>query len=308
MSTAFPQPFGKYTLLSKLGVGGMAITYRGRETLPGGATREVAVKCMLPHLLNNQTFVQLFIDEARTAVKLQHPNIAAITDFGSVEGQLYLAMEFVDGPSLAQVLERSKLLGAQGLPIPETLWVGCLICEALNYAHTQAGIVHRDVSPQNLLLGYDGKLKLIDFGIATALSKAAAGKGGQVSGKYRYASPEQARGEPVDQRTDVYATGVVLYELLTGQRPYDGGQLQVMALSKEGEFPLASSHREAVQPLDGVLMRALAPRVANRFADAKALLQRLYEQLLEFEPAFDPGDLKDFMSFLYEKELAAETG
>lgn len=307
MSTAFPQPFGIYTLLSKLGVGGMAITYRARKKRADGSEAEVAIKCMLPHLLSNRPFVQLFIDEARTAVRLTHPNIAHVTDFGDVNGQLYLAMEYVHGKSLSMVLDRARKMGARALPRAEALWLGCLLCEALNYAHKVAGVVHRDVAPDNLLLSYDGVLKLIDFGIAEALATLPSERRA-VGGKYRYASPEQHRDEPVDQRTDVYSAAVVVYELLTGRRPYEGDPFEVMRQANEGKLPLPSSLDGALAPLDGPLFRALHPVRGKRTRSVQIFLSELYEQLVVLAPEFDPDDLKHLMKFLFEEEIAAESG
>jgi eukaryotic-like serine/threonine-protein kinase len=307
VSTAFPQPFGPYTLVSKLGVGGMAITYRARRLRPDGSESEVAIKCMLPHLLHNRPFVQLFIDEARTAVRLTHPNIAHVTDFGDVDGQLYLAMEYVHGKSLSVVLDRARKLGARALPRAEGLWLGCLLCEALNYAHKVAGVVHRDVSPDNLLLSYDGVLKLIDFGIAEALSVLPKERR-SVGGKYRYASPEQQRNEAVDQRTDVYSAAVVVYELVTGRRPYEGDVMEVMRKLKEGALPLPSSIDGALAPLDGPLFRALNPVRGKRTRSVQMLLGELYEQLVVLAPEFDPDDIKHLVKFLFEDEIAAENG
>jgi eukaryotic-like serine/threonine-protein kinase len=307
LSTAFPQPFGPYTLVSKLGVGGMAITYRAKHKRADGHEAEVAIKCMLPHLLNNRPFVQLFIDEARTAVRLTHPNIAHVIDFGDVDGQLFLAMEYVHGKSLSLVLERARKLGARALPRAEALWLGCLLCEALNYAHSVAGVVHRDVSPDNLLLSYDGKLKLIDFGIAEALA-LLPNQRRSVGGKYRYASPEQQRNEPVDQRTDVYSAAVVVFELVTGKRPFDGDMIEVARQLREGKVPLPSSIDGALAPLDGPLFRALNPVRGKRTRSVHVFLGELYEQLVVLAPEFDPDDIKHLMRFLFEEEIAAESG
>jgi serine/threonine protein kinase len=307
VSTAFPQPFGAYTLLSKLGVGGMAITYRARRQKPDGSEVEVAIKCMLPHLLHNRPFVQMFIDEARTAVRLSHPNIAHVTDFGDVGGQLFLAMEYVHGKSLAAVLERIRKLGQRALPRAEALWLGCLLCEALNYAHSVAGVVHRDVSPDNLLLSYEGKLKLIDFGIAQALA-LLPNERNAVGGKYRYASPEQLREEPVDQRTDVYSAAVVIYELLTGKRPYDGDRIEVMRLANAGKLPLPSTIDGKLAPLDGPLFRALNPIRGKRTRSVHLFLGELYEQLVVLAPEFDPDDVKHLVRYLFEDDITEDLG
>jgi eukaryotic-like serine/threonine-protein kinase len=215
--------YGPYTLLAKLATGGMAQVFLARQTTDG-QERLVVLKRILPHLAENEEFVRMFLQEARVAARLNHPGIAQIYDLGKVKDSYFIAMEYIHGEDFRRIVRQST---AEGRTLPIPLAVRMLIgaCEALEFAHAkvdEAGkplqIVHRDVSPQNLLVTFEGGVKVIDFGIAKAADSANVTRTGVLKGKYSYMSPEQAEGRRVDRRSDVFALGIILYELITQQR------------------------------------------------------------------------------------------
>jgi serine/threonine protein kinase len=215
---------GRYTLDSKLAVGGMAEVFLATQSGPRGFEKVCVVKRMLPHLADEENFVRMFLDEARLAAQLNHPGIAQIFDFGEVNGSYFLAMEYVPGDSLRKIV---KDHGRRGAFIPPAYCARMVAdaAAALHYAHNAVGtngqplkVIHRDVSPQNILLGSTGVVKLIDFGVAKARSATQKTAEGLVKGKFAYMSPEQIRGQPLDQRSDIFSLGLVLYELLATRR------------------------------------------------------------------------------------------
>jgi serine/threonine protein kinase len=308
-----PADFGKYELLERLAVGGMAELYRARYHAVAGVTKPVVIKKILPAFADSQAFVSMFVNEARIAVSLSHGNIAQVFDFGAVEGEYFLAMEYVHGQPLSRVLRRAHALQFPFLPEPIALQIAIDMCRGLHYAHTrtdEAGqplhIIHHDVSPQNVLVGYAGEVKIVDFGIARArhASNAEMQTTG-VKGKYPYFSPEQARGEAVDLRTDVYATGVVLYQMLCGRLPHKGPLVQTMQSIVRGEYPPPRSLNPGLTPeLEHAVMIAMAYRAEDRFATAQALADALSAVLHGLGPR--PPMVRDFMGFLFEPELLAE--
>jgi eukaryotic-like serine/threonine-protein kinase len=308
-----PADFGKYELLERLAVGGMAELYRARFHAVAGVTKPVVIKKILPAFADSQAFVSMFVNEARIAVSLSHGNIAQVFDFGAVEGEYFLAMEYVHGQPLSRVLRRAYALQFPFLPEPIALQIAIDMCRGLHYAHTrtdEAGqplhIIHHDVSPQNVLVGYAGEVKIVDFGIARA--RHATNTEMQttgVKGKYPYFSPEQARGEAVDLRTDVYATGVVLYQMLCGRLPHKGPLVQTMQSIVRGEYPPPRSLNPGLTPeLERAVMIAMAYRAEDRFATALALADALSAVLHGLGPR--PPTVRDFMGFLFEPELLAE--
>ena len=221
-----PKKFGRVMLDARIGEGGMAEVFRGR--LIGQAfEKRVCVKRILPHLRRRKGFAEMFQDEARLLSGLQHPHIVQVFDFGDVDGALFLTMELVEGCALSDLLEHLQRLD-QRLSVAQALKVGVALAGALGHAHAATrdgkplGIVHRDVTPHNVLLGRDGAIKLTDFGVAHAADRQARTETGALKGKLAYMSPEQARGEDLDGRSDQFAAGIVLWECLTGKRLFDG--------------------------------------------------------------------------------------
>ena len=305
--------FGKYQLLERLAVGGMAELYRARFQAMAGVSKPVVIKKILPAFADSQAFVSMFVNEARIAVSLSHGNIAQVFDFGEIDGEYFLAMEYVHGQPLSRVLRRAHALQFPFLPEPIALLIGLGMCRGLHYAHSRVDergrslqIVHRDVSPQNVLLGYAGEVKIVDFGIARARNATdAAMQATGVKGKFPYFSPEQARGEAVDFRTDLYATGVVLYQMLCGRLPHLGKMVPAMQSIVRGEFPAPRSVNPGISPaLEATLLRAMAYAPEDRFASAQDLEHALADALHALGPR--PPALSDFMAFLFEPELLAE--
>jgi eukaryotic-like serine/threonine-protein kinase len=226
--------FGRYELETRLGVGGMAEVWLARQEGPGGFAKRAVIKRILPGLAGDPEFVEMFLREARLAALLNHPNAVQIFDLGQVEESYYLVMEYIEGRSLRFLENQTEELGKS----LELGFVACVLagaCAGLHHAHEQRGLggeplalVHRDVAPDNLLVSYEGVTKVIDFGIAKAFADVSRTKSGVVKGKYGYMSPEQVRGSPIDRRSDVYAMGVVLFEALSGERPFNGSPTETL--------------------------------------------------------------------------------
>ena len=211
---------GRYTLVRRLGAGGMGEVFLARATGAAGFETKVCIKRLVPHLAHEADFIERFIGEGKLLSNLRHPGIAQILDLGEVDGAFFLAMEYVDGFDLRTMMMRAR--SGELVPEPAILaWIICRVLEALDYAHRQ-GIVHRDVSPSNVMIGRSGDVKLVDFGLALASVAARTATPGRVLGKIGYTSPEQAAGETVDARSDLFSTGVMAWELFTGRRPFHG--------------------------------------------------------------------------------------
>jgi eukaryotic-like serine/threonine-protein kinase len=265
---------GRYRLERPLGHGGMASVYLGRDT---ELDRPVAVKLLAENLAGDEAFRRRFLREARLAAGLSHPNVVSVYDAGEEEGRPYIVMECVEGETLADLLARRKRL-----PPDEAVGLALQACRGLAHAHA-SGLVHRDVKPQNLLLGHDGRLKIADFGIARAAEATALTQAGTVLGTAAYLSPEQAAGEEVTAAADVYSLGAVLYELLTGRPPYEFDSLAELA-AKQTEAaiaPVGELAPEVPQRLEDVVMRCLARNPAYRPASAEELARELSPETVE---------------------------
>ncbi len=266
-ATAAVETFGKYELVRPLAQGGMAELFIARQSGPAGFEKQVVIKRVLPHLAANKDFVEMFLDEARLAARLSHPNIVQVFDFGEADGRYFLAMEYLVGEDLAAV---QCALGHQrrGMPGPIAALVLSSACEALHYAHTFADetgaplkIVHRDVSPTNVFVTYQGQVKVLDFGIAKAEGKLVHTQSGVLKGKFLYMSPEHITGEALDARSDVFALGAVLHELLTG-RPVFERATSLASLRAITDEPI---------PAPSEVVHDVAPELSeNRRARARA--------------------------------------
>ncbi|MBI3182956.1 MAG: serine/threonine protein kinase [Myxococcales bacterium] len=270
--------FGRYRLRGELACGGMARIYLAAFEGPGGFVKPCVLKKVLPELCRRHDFTRMFENEARVAALLNHPNIVQAFDFGEVNGEYYLALEFVEGASLAGILRecRNQRIGP-GLRV--LVHVGISVCEALAYAHSARGpdgqplnLVHRDVTPGNILVSATGAVKLTDFGIVRSSASVGHSRPDLLKGKLAYMSPEQACCQPLDGRSDVFSLGLVLYELATGQRPLARRTFGLsLEASQKGHVPPPSTVTPFPPELEGILMRALAPQAALRYPSAEAM-------------------------------------
>jgi serine/threonine-protein kinase len=287
----YPRPFGdKYLLLRQLAVGGMAEVYLARQSGPAGFEKECVIKRILPSLAADQQFVNMFLDEARIAARLSHPHIVQIFDLGSItEGDYFLAMEHVHGVDLQQIEEAEAQRGGR-IPLAIAVRVASNVAEGLEHAHraTDArgkalGLVHRDVTPSNVIISFDGVGKILDFGIAKAVAKKGRTEVGVIKGKIPYMSPEQVQGEALDFRSDIFSLGTMLYELTTGHKPFDGegpADLSMKILNTEPHPPDFYVDRFP-PPLKEVITRALAKKPADRFQSAREMSEALEEFLMQ---------------------------
>ncbi len=316
MADTEPQKFGKYELLSKLATGGMAITYRARLRGAAGVTKPVVIKQILPHFADDPEFVKMFISEAQVAAGLTHSNIAQVHDFGEIDGQYFLAMELVQGQPLSKVMRKMQRMELSSMPIPLALHIVSKMCDGLDYAHRYVaedgqdmGLVHRDVSPDNVLVSYEGEVKIIDFGIAKATSILEARTSpGTLKGKYPYFSTEQARGQQdLDARSDIFAAGVVLYEMVCGRRPYEGDIGAVLPRIVTADYAPPSALNPSVTPeLEAIIAKAMALDREDRYPTGQAFAEALREYLYSNDPRFSPALLSQLMAWLFHDELAAE--
>jgi eukaryotic-like serine/threonine-protein kinase len=280
---AEPAQLGRYRLLRKIAVGGMAEIYLARVSGAGGFEKDVVVKRILPQLAESDEIFAMFLDEARIAAALQHPNLVQVFDAGQAGNEYFIAMEYLDGADL-QTVRRVLAERQRGMPLQHGIFIVSSIAAGLHHAHEKRGldgspleIVHRDVTPQNVFLTREGGVKLVDFGIAKAINRMATTSHGTLKGKLAYMSPEQCRAEPVDRRSDVYSLGILLYELTTGRRPYRGkSEYELLREIVEGEVP-PPSHTVSGYPadLEAIAMRALARDRDERLPSALALVQEL---------------------------------
>jgi len=235
MATFEPKQFGKYYLLEKLAVGGMAEIYKAKTYGAEGFEKLLAIKRILPHAAADKEFINMLIDEAKLSVLLSHANIVQVYDLGKVGEDYFISMEFIHGINLRDVLYRLREKNKR-LPIDLSVYAASEICKGLDYAHRKTdsnnqplGIVHRDISPQNILISYEGEVKIVDFGIAKAAMNISHTMAGILKGKIAYMSPEQAMGKAIDFRTDIFSLGILLYEALTGKKLYTGeSQFEVL--------------------------------------------------------------------------------
>ncbi|MFL6262631.1 MAG: TonB family protein [Thermoanaerobaculia bacterium] len=305
--------FGQYTLLERIAVGGMAEVWKARMRGVEGFQKTVAIKRILPHMTDNAEFVGMFIDEAKLAAQLTHPNIVHIYDLGKIGRDYYIAMEYVDGKDLRSLLNAARRKG-MAVPLGLGLLIAARVASALDYAHRkrdfedrELGLVHRDVSPQNVLLTAEGDVKLCDFGIAKAVSKVGQTQIGALKGKLQYMSPEQAWGRPVDARSDLFSLGAVLFEMITGERLFTGeSEISVLEAVRQGHTRTPRQVNPAIpREVDEIVARALAVDPKDRFQSASEMKQRLEGALTALSPSTGQTDLALFIQRALEPEPAA---
>jgi serine/threonine protein kinase len=303
--------FGDYVIIKHLSTGGMAEVYLARVSGVRGFTKPVALKVILPHLAADSVFIKMFLNEARLVVNLSHDHIAQILDLGECEDRYYIAMEFAHGRDLQQITSRTRR-SDRLLPLPYAAKLVSQIAEGLYYAHTKTdnsgqslGIVHRDVSPHNVIVTFDGTAKLIDFGVAKArISYEEEEEGGVLKGKFSYMSPEQIRGMPLDPRSDIFALGIVLWEICTGATLYrESSELLTMEAILRKPVPKPRDMRGDMPPdLEAIILKALAKRTVDRFQTAQEVHAALDGYLARSGWSVGSPHLAKFMKKLFPDE------
>ncbi|RKG64346.1 PEGA domain-containing protein [Corallococcus sp. CA054B] len=309
-----PIPFGKYLLLDRVNIGGMAEVWRGKQFGASGFERLVAIKRILPNIAEDEEFISMFIDEAKISVQLTHANIAQIYELGQIASSYFISMEYIPGKDMRAIFDRCRKKG-EPAPVPLVAFCVAKMCEGLDYAHRkkdgmgrELNIVHRDISPQNVLVSFEGEVKVIDFGIAKAAGKATKTQAGILKGKFGYMSPEQIRGLPLDRRSDVFAIGVCLYEMLTGERLFVGdSDFSVLEKVRKAEVPSPSTYNRRIpEALERIVLKSLAKDVEERYQYASELGDDLQRFLLTSDSIFGRKDLMQYMKSTFAEEVERE--
>ena len=311
--TRFPSHFGKYILLDRVASGGMAEVYRAKISGVAEFQRLLAIKCMLPNLVEDEDFIKMFIDEAKLASKLSHSNIVQIYELGRLQERLYIAMELVNGRDLRHIMKTAEKKKIK-IPVQLIAYILSKSAEGLDYAHrfvdvngTHLNLVHRDVSPQNILVSYDGEVKVVDFGIAKAESEARASEtqAGVVKGKFSYMAPEQLSDRKIDHRVDIFALGALIFELYTGKRLYTGdSELSILMKARDAEVQdmhvaLAGAPKE----LADIANVCLAKDPDDRYYHASEFAETLTSLLISDNRIYGAKQAKEFMEELYSSEI-----
>ena len=311
-----PQVFGRYLLVQRLSRGGMGEIFLAKHGL-AGFEKLAVIKKVLPHLAADAQFISRFVDEAQVAIKLQHVNVAQVFEVGRVGDEYFLALEYVEGRDLRRTLAVLQQR-AQRLPVDLALFIGRELANGLAYAHRRTSadgaslnLVHCDISPPNVLVSFEGETKVIDFGIAKSALRGTATDPKMGFGKFGYMAPEQLiRGGVVDHRTDIYAAGVVLFELLTGQRLYEAGpEPDYRALAKKvakGEHKLPSQVDKALAPYDELVSIALRPKPDDRYQTAAEFRDAIQQALVGVNPTISTDQLGAYMRELFTNEMTAQ--
>jgi serine/threonine protein kinase len=309
-----PIPYGKYYLLDRINVGGMAEVFKAKAYGVEGFEKLVAIKRILPNIAEDEEFITMFIDEAKIAVQLNHANIAQIFDLGKIEDTYFIALEYVYGKDLRAIFERLRKRG-EIMPIPTACYIITQVCEGLDYAHRKKdamgrdlNIVHRDVSPQNILVSYEGDVKLIDFGIAKAANKASKTQAGILKGKFGYMSPEQVRGLPLDRRSDIFSLGIIFYEILTGERHFVGeSDFSTLEKVRNVEImPPTAYNRNIPESLEKIILKALAKDADDRYQFASEMEEDIQRFMISQGILYVRKDLSNFMKTLFAEDIARD--
>jgi serine/threonine-protein kinase len=300
--------FGQWEVLGRIARGGMAEVFLAREVAPDGTKRHVVLKRILPEMEDNAEFVRMFLDEGRMAKRLYHPNVCHVYEAGEIDRATFMTLEWVYGVPLRQVIRRAQDHG--GMPFDIGCKIIAQVAAALDYVHRAKGvdgvplnIVHRDVSPHNVMVSWEGNVKLLDFGIAKTTSRESQTDAGVLKGKYAYVSPEQARGEIVDARSDIFALGVCLWETLTGKPLYHRDTvLATLTAIAEEPVPLVHEIRPTVPPaVDAVIQRATAKNRNDRFKSAAEMQDALSDALIEARAYVEPARIKVFLDAMFDE-------
>ncbi len=307
----FPVRFGKYIILDRVSAGGMAEVYRAKEA-GDGLSRIVAIKRMKSTASGDAELVPMFVDEAKLAARLMHPNIAQTFELGRIDDSLYIAMELVWGRDLNAIIKSCRAMKVR-LPQAVACYVVSKAAEALDYAHNAVGpdgrpmrLVHRDVSPHNIMLDYQGEVKLIDFGVAKADTRSNQTVAGVIKGKFSYMAPEQATGAAIDRRADIFALGILLYELLSGERAFDGSSAFSIFEKVTNRAAPRLSDVAAVPPeLDEIVARCLAKNPAARYESASQLVDALASFRIVDQSIVGRREARQLMQELFPADMAS---
>jgi serine/threonine-protein kinase len=313
---ALPRQFGKYTLLRHLASGGMAEVFLALQRSVAGFEKLVVIKRILPSMNDNKAFIDMLLHEARIAATLSHPNIVQTFDVGQTEGSYFIAMEHIHGEDLQGIVKAMKRRNLSEFPIEHTLGIAIGMCAGLAYAHEKRdlegkplGIVHRDISPRNIVVSFTGEVKIVDFGVAkSGLEPGEESGAGQLKGKAPYMSPEQASGHEIDARSDVFAAGVMLFELTTGKRLFKGSsEFETLKLIVDKEYPRPSAVRPGYPPgLEHIVMRALEKDRERRYQSAREMQAELETFVREERVPVSTVSLIKWMEYLFEDKLAQQ--
>ncbi len=306
--------FGRHLLLERINVGGMAEVFKAKSFGVEGFERIVAVKRILPTMAEDDEFVTMFVDEARIASHLTHQNIVQIYELGKHEGGYYISMEYIAGRDLRQILDHHKRL-KKPMDVAKACYVASRVCEALEYAHKKkdpAGkdlkIIHRDVSPQNVIISFEGEVKLCDFGIAKAASRVSRTQVGVLKGKFAYMSPEQVRGQATDRRSDLFALGVIFYEMLTGERLFLGeSDYSTLEAVRNARVPAPTQYNAKIPAtLEKIMMRLLARDPKDRYQWASEAHEDLLDHVVQDGKIYHGRHLRGWMQDVYARDIEIE--
>ncbi len=307
--------FGQYTLLERIASGGMAEIFLAKTKGFGGFEKTLVIKRLHPHYSDDHSFVKMLVDEAKITVQLQHANIVQIFDLGRIGGQYYIAMEYVDGKDLFHILRELHDNDLQ-MPLEAACFIAAQLCHGLQYAHCRRDeesnqplqVVHRDISPQNLLVSWSGEVKIADFGIVKAAQRSTHTEAGIIKGKFYYMSPEQALGIDIDYRSDIFSAGIVLFEALTATPLYDDTETAtLMQRVQSGDVRSPTEFRDDIpEELDRICMRALAADRDARYGSALEMGRDLSNFLVSRGRAFTKVDLGDFLRSLFRDHTVTD--
>ena len=306
--------FGEYKILKKIATGGMAEVFLAKRIGMKGFEKLLAIKRILPQFSENEEFIAMFIDEAKLAAKLNHRNIIQIYDFGSQQGSYYIAMEYIFGKDLRSILKKSREKG-ESLPLAQCAYIITEAAKGLEYAHTLKDhfgkplqIIHRDISPQNILLSYEGEVMLADFGIAKAASKSTETRAGVLKGKILYMSPEQAWGKTIDRRSDLYSLGVVLYEMVTQRKIFDAdSEFSMLEKVRNGEVEFPPNVFENIPKYFlQVIQKALEKNPDHRYQSAHDMRVDLENYLLTTQERLSEKTISNYLKRLFREEIDEE--
>lgn len=306
--------FGKYTLLNRIAVGGMAEIFLARQEGLEGFEKTICIKRIRPHLSSQENFVRMFLNEAKLAAQLSHPTVVQIYDLGRINDSYFIAMEYIPGRDMSRIIPKAERAGIP-FPMIYALRIASSVCEGLYYAHTKTdaygnplNVVHRDITPENILVSWDGTMKIVDFGIAKANTQIEQTRAGEIKGKLSYMSPEQAMGKSLDQRSDIFSVGAVLYEWVTGYKLFTGeNEMAILKSIIDGKIYPPSYFKEDVpEAVEKILMRALEKDREQRYQTAWEMQFDIDTYLASCE--FTPSNihLSNFLKQIFDDEIERE--